>query len=278
MKVYDHFLLVLQAFIFRILINKLFVSNNLKFTIMKTKLFIATCMLIAAFATGQNETFISPKNPDEVTVTPPSFTMTKYSTKVDNILNEYLMNKMTYPYCSKKSRYQGTEVVLFTVTAEGNVTDFKVINSVCHAIDDAIVNAIKSTNGMWKPGRNNNVPVSMTKEVSVAFYIDDLPNKSQPEMFTKWATTAFNKGSVALFEKSDPKKALRFYDEGVNYMPYDKNLLLLRGMCRYELGNQEGALEDWNRMASLGGINMEEYASLVKHMKGYNEVMAILNE
>lgn len=247
---------------------------------MKTQLFIVACILAASIANGQDETFISPKNPGEITVTPPSFTMAKYIQKVDNtaMLNEYLLNKVDYPSKAKKSGYQGTEVILFTVTADGNVTDFKVINSVCHEIDEETIDAIKSTNGMWNPGKNNDVPVSMRKEVSLVFYIDDLSSKTQSKVFNEKAKEAFTKGTFEMYENRNAKKALKLYDQGVTYLPYDKGLLLMRGICKYELGDQKGAVEDWNRITSLGGINMDEYTSLIEKTKGYSEVMAILNK
>lgn len=248
---------------------------------MKTKLFFAGCLLIATIASGQNETVISSKNTGEITVTPPSFNETKISMEADNnsLLNQYLTKNIQYPAQAKNCSYQGTEVVQFTVTADGKVTDFKVINSVCPIIDDEVVSVLKSTSGMWKPGSNNGTPVAMTKEVSFAFCIRELTDKSQSEIFKERAVNAFKKGTVAIYEEGNPKKALKFYNQGINYLPYDKSLLLMRGLCKYELGNQKGAMEDWNRMASLGEtIDMNEFSGLIENMKGYNEAMAVINK
>lgn len=100
------------------------------------------------------------------------------------------------------------------------------------------------------------------------------------EAFMKaWSTEALNKGSVALFDTRNPQKALRNYNRGLRLMPDDESLLLLRGLCKYELGNRAGALDDWNRLKSSGKeINLNEHTARIENMKGYNELMAIMNK
>lgn len=247
---------------------------------MKTTLFFAGCLLIATIVSGQNKTVISPKNPGEITVAPPSFNETTISMEADNnsLLNKYLTKNVQYPAQAKELYFQGTEIVQFTVTPDGQVTDFKIINSVHPKIDEEVIAALKLTNGMWKPGYNNDQPVAMSKEVSLVFFIKKLSKKSQREIFKERATESFKKGTVAIYENRNTKKALKYFNQGINYMPYDQGLLLMRGLCKYELGNQQGALEDWNRLISLGGMKVDKYVSLIENMKGYNEVMAVLNK
>lgn len=247
---------------------------------MKTKVTIAIFMLMAFIAQGQNETLISPDHIDEVKVTPPEFAGISLANSANDLslINSYLLNNLIYPEKSADYFLQGTEVVQFTVTTEGKVTDFKIINSVSKDIDQEMIRVLQNTNGMWKPGYNNNKPVDMLKEVSMLFYLND-QNKPVAEMFRERATGSFNKGSNALFEKHNVNKALRCFNEGIIYLPYDKSLLLMRGICRYEVGDKKGALEDWNRMSSLGEtIDMKEYAEQIKETKGYDELMAILKK
>lgn len=53
----------------------------------------------------------------------------------------------------------------------------------------------------------------------------------------------------------------------------------MRGICRFETGDTEGAKEDWNRMSNLGcEIDMSNYAELIQGMKGYDELMAIIGK
>jgi len=247
---------------------------------MKTKLLFVIFVLLAFVAFGQQETLISPAQIGEIKVTPPEFTgISVAKTTSDlSLISSYLMENVLYPDNDANHGSQGTEVVQFTVTAEGNVTDFKVINSVSWEIDQEIIRVLKTTNGMWKPGYNNNQQVDMTKEVSMVFCLRELEKPVQ-EIFTDWATTSYKKGSKALFEKHNVHKALKCFNEGINYLPYDKSLLMLRGICRYELGNKDGAMEDWNRMSNLGcDIDMSEYAELLQSMKGYEDLMAYIKK
>jgi tetratricopeptide (TPR) repeat protein len=93
------------------------------------------------------------------------------------------------------------------------------------------------------------------------------------------ATEELNKGSIALFEKRNPQKALRKYNRGIKFLPDDESLLIMRGLCKYELGNCTGAIEDWNRLKSLDEeINMNEYTARIENLKGYDELMTIMNK
>lgn len=244
---------------------------------MKKNVIIATIMLLAVFAFGQNQ------NLKEIEVTAPQFTgiknSTDYQTKCANVsIKTYLKENVGFPADAAACRVEGTEVVQFTVTAEGNVADFKIINSVCTEIDNEITHVLKKTNGMWLPGDNNGKPVEMTQEVSMVFCMDKMTSNSITEMFSEKATNYFSSGTVALFEKKNPKKALKFYNYGINYLPYNQNLLLMRGICRYELGDKAGAHQDWNRITNLDGIDLSEYSALVEEMKGYDELMAVLKK
>lgn len=242
---------------------------------MKATLSIAISLLMAFFSFAQNETQISQSNISEIKVTPPEFS-DHIVTNEKSLIGNYMMENFRTP---ENNNAQGTEVVQFTVTSKGKVTDFKVINSVSHAIDQEMIRVLKTTIGMWKPGYNNNNPVDMTKEVSMIFYIEKELKKPTVELFKEWAAVSFRKGNKALFENQNTNKALRFFNEGINYLPYDKSLLLLRGVCRYELGDREGAMEDWNRMSGLGEtIDMSEYAALLQGMKGYDELMAVMKK
>jgi tetratricopeptide (TPR) repeat protein len=175
---------------------------------------------------------------------------------------------------------EGTEVVRFTVTPSGELSDFAIINSVSREIDKEIIRVLETTNGMWIPGNNDNVPTGMTKEVSLAFCIKNNSSKSVTEIFKEKATNCYFAGSKALFEKQNPKKALKYYNWGINYLPNDQSLLLGRGICRYETGDKEGARQDWERLKSLGGFEIEnwELTENAKGLKSYDELTSIFKD
>ncbi len=244
---------------------------------MKTISIFATIMLSAILALGQQHI-------PEIKVTPPQFAGIENASRIQSnsqnaLIDNYLSKYVNYPEIAMFSGFEGTEVVQFTVTTEGNVTDFKIINSVCREIDNEVIWTLKQTDGMWLPGYNNGEPVDMTKEVSVSFCLDKVSSKSVNQIFSEKAKHYFANANKTLYEKHNPKKAIKFYSSGLNYLPYDQSLLLMRGICRYELGDKEGATEDWTRMTSLGvDIDMSEYMTQIEGMKGYEELMAIIKK
>jgi len=222
----------------------------------------------------------------EVKVTAPNFTGQKVLPKITTTttedelspLKDYLLNNIQYPEQSKKMGKEGTEVVQFVVTPEGELTDFNIINSVSKEIDAEVVRVLKTTNQMWNPGMNNETPVAMEKEVSIAFKISTDDNLVNPTDFFLQAKRNFDNGSKKFFIKENNKSALRYYDKAMQYLPNDKAILLSRGMCRYELGDKNGACQDWNRIKTLGGIDGNVYLDNFCEFKGYADMISIFQE
>lgn len=245
---------------------------------MKTIILFISCIIFTGIVLGQEPE----ATVNEVKVTAPKFAGIENATAILNgmkseTINEYLLKNFEY---SGHQFFEGTVVVQFTVTPSGELTDFAIINSVSLQIDQEMIRVLKNTEGMWIPGYSNSVAVEMTKEVSMAIYPRGNSSKSVTEIFTEKATGYFNDGSKNLFEKHNPKKAMKYYTKGINYMPYDKSLLLLRGICRFETGDKEGAHKDWERLNSLGGFDLENsyLTDNMKELKSYNELLGIFTE
>jgi len=253
---------------------------NLKITEMKKLALVPILLCFAIVCLSQNKNSIS-SNLSEVEVSPPSFTgISNYNLLINNAssdpIREYIVKNASYPKHAKNCMVEGVEVVQFTVNETGNVSDIEIINSLCPTIDSEIIRVLKTTNGMWKPGYNNEAPTAMTKEISILYRLYDGGNyNSTSELFKQRATTCFTTGSKHLFQKRNAKKAIKQYDRGIRYLPYDKCLLMTRGLCRHELGDIEGAKSDWKRIRELGGIDMKKMAYDLKNMEGY-EVLAQL--
>ncbi len=242
---------------------------------MKTIILFFLCIIITVIAFGQE-----PKaNVKEIKVTAPKFAGIEKATAILNMgksesINEYLAKNFEL---SGHQFAEGTEVIQFTVTPAGEVTDFKIINSLSREIDEKMIKILETTNGMWIPGFNNNVPAEMTKEVTMAFYAGKTSSKTVAEIFTEKATHCFSAGNKMLFEKQNPKKALKYYNWGINYLPYDQSLLLARGICRFETGDKDGARQDWERLKTLSGIEIEDWdlTENAKGLKSYDELTSI---
>lgn len=86
---------------------------------MKTSLFFVTGMLIATFAFSQNQDV---KEYTNIEIVSPQFKGDLFQS-----INDFLINAVQYPSESKSRGLQGTEVIEFKVTTDGNIKDFTVI-------------------------------------------------------------------------------------------------------------------------------------------------------
>ncbi len=192
----------------------------------------------------------------------------------ESSLRQYLLSNIQYPEESKMWDKEGIEVVHFTVTPQGKIEDIVVINSVSPEIDREVMRVFETTNKMWSPGLKNGELVSMEKEVSIVFCLDGKSKSSKD--FLALAKPNFDKGNKKFFIAKNNKSALRSYNKAICCYPNDKSMLLARGMCRYELGDNEGAYTDWNRIRTLGGIESDEFLKRFVSFKGYNDVVNLL--
>lgn len=207
---------------------------------MKANLFLAAGMLITAITTGQNQKL------NEIEIQASQFQSGSYKSA-----NDFLASNIGYPTELKSYGIQGTEVIQFVVNPKGNLTDFTVINSLSPVIDDYVIEVLKTTNGKWSPGTANGVPVSMEKEVSVVFFLHSI------EQLVKDAKDYLRKGNNLMFEKNNPGKALKYYDWGITLLPYEESLIAMRSLCKFQLGDNEGATKDWGRLKILAERNVK---------------------
>lgn len=225
---------------------------------MKTNVLLVAGLLLASVAFGQY------KVGNEVEVKAPQF-----KTDIYNSIEEFLGTSVEYPPELKSRGIQGTEVIRFYVTPEGNLSSFKVINSISSEIDNNVIEALKITDGKWNPGTVANVSTVMEKEVSVAFFIH-----SEKEMI-KTAKKYQQKANEWMFDKSNPEKALKFYDRGIQLLPNEESLLAARSLCRMQLGDNEGAQSDWDRLTVLAKRNGNEAEEFLANndLKDYSDKM-----
>jgi len=252
--------------------------SNQKIKIMKTKLLLLLlCLVISVPAFSQNEK--DRTTLEQVEVSPPEFTGIEGATRFLNgenanvsLLSQYMLNHVTYPEIDIESIREGKEIIRFTVHPDGSLTDFVVVNSVSPRIDQEVINAMKTTEGMWKPGYNNETIVPMEKEFSMVFKIEGTRS------LQSLAASLYTRGSKLLLIKKNPKRALRHFEQGLVYVPENCPMLMLHGLSLYELGDKERACQDWNRIKALGGIDADGYLENFCEMKGYAEMTEIISK
>lgn len=235
---------------------------------MKTILVVFICLAFFLVSFGQNK--------------PPKFETKKYvmitGDKSCESINDYLRNCVGYPDECLQSKDEGTEMVKFTVTPNGELRNFEVINSVSPTIDKQVIQMLEQTSGMWTPGLKNGNPVTMEKEISILFKYGEFEEFALCRDFKKKATACLNRANKLLLVKNKPEKALKLYNKGIRYCPNEDCLRAARGLCRYELGDIAGAFKDWERM-TIAGIAPEtkELAAKLSDLEGYNQLSQFMN-
>lgn len=250
-------------------------------TIFKRTVILFLCMIISVITFGQEKKQFS----DEikgVKVSPPRFIGSEklpamLNTGEFSTLGEFMSMYIQYPQKSKERLVEGTEVIQFVVSPTGELSDFIVVNSISPEIDAEVIRVLKKTDRMWNPGLNNETPVAMEKEFSISFKLAYGSSDSTTD-FTSEAQLYFKKGNKRFFIKDNSKSALRYYDKAIQYLPNDKALLVTRGMCRYELGDNTGACQDWNRIKTLGGFEGDAYLKNFCDYKGYADMISTIQE
>ena len=247
---------------------------------MKTKILILAIVCLPIFVCGQKNSTLRDALP-KVEVTPPEFTGIASINKLYNSssmedIGSYLSENFQYP--EEACYVEGTAIVQFIITADGELTNFNVINSICPIIDQEFIRVLETTSGMWKPCLNNLEAVDMEKEVSMMF-VANQQNKSNPKAyFAKMAKNHFIKANTLFLENHNLKKALKNYDQTIKYLPYDGSALLVRGLCRYSLGDMVGALSDWERINRPGSFDASTLMDEMTSLKGYDEMMAVIEK
>ncbi len=224
---------------------------------MKTIVYVLLCLLLSFVAIGQENS----ERIDEEISTP---TFTGVENVVELLNNEenksiekYLCSELRKSDLVFETNEAGTAVIKFTVDERGKLSNIEVVNSVCCVLDEELVDILETTDGMWKPAIRDGNHVAMEKEISLAFVCSEVAN-CQEFMMSK-ARKNFDKANQQMMVKNNPKKALRYYNESIKYCPYETSSLLLRGLCKYEVGDKEGAYTDWKRVNELGEIDASEY-------------------
>ncbi len=111
----------------------------------------------------------------ETTVHSPLFEGEKGNVNESLSLNDFIVDELK----DQVFITEGVVEILFTVNADGSVSDIAIKNSVSKTEDNAVINCIEKTSGKWLPGEVDGVPVAMEKRLYVNFL--DLDNVSLQE-------------------------------------------------------------------------------------------------
>lgn len=238
---------------------------------MKKNVMFLAGIAMSLMAHSQNQTQIIL---DELSIITPTYKGISISSQEHEFasINDYLKEWVQYP--QKSYNLIGTEVVEFWVSTTGELTDFKVINSVSYEIDNEVFGSLMETSGKWIPGSVDGEPVNMKSKISLVFK----PNDSYD--LRKIAKQYQEKGNQKLLVVKDPKKALRYFNQAIVLLPNEVSLIAARSLCKYELGDESGARADCKSLNTL--LNTADFhlqavfpEKELNHLAGYSEYVSI---
>ena len=85
---------------------------------------------------------------------------------------EFIDESLLTPLNVRKWGLEGAVVIRFKVLPDRNLSEFQVIQRISSKFDEALMDALEASNGMWNPGTINGLPVPMEKKVTVIFKIE----------------------------------------------------------------------------------------------------------
>lgn len=205
---------------------------------MRQIILLLAFVIISSAVSAQNDK--EPKRTDTMGMIEPEFAGNSETSDIQ----EFLLNNLCHPQYAHKCGIEGTEIIQFKVSPSGNLSEFSILNSVSSECDDAVISALESTGGMWNPGTIDGLPVPMQMKITVIF---------KSEGIEMYKTAQLNKVKADGFLKEGRyKRALKYYNLAIKSCPHHAVPYYRRGMAKYHLGDFDGALNDFNKVADLG--------------------------
>jgi len=149
----------------------------------------------------------------------------------------------------------GHLVANFVVSKKGIADSLKILEGINKDFDKRFVRAFNQARKNFMPAKLNGRYVSVSMLVELRYGAGDV---AIPASFNSQnATVAYNAKAYDV--------ALYYFDLALTGVPFDRDNLFKRGICKLKLGNTAGACEDWKKIKELGGHEADEM--LAKYCK-----------
>ena len=88
---------------------------------------------------------------------------------VEEAFRDYVIQHLTFPRIAIENCISGKVFIQFVVDQNGNVVDERVVRGVDPSLDNEALRLIKSTSGMWTPGKQRGKPVKVRYTFPITF-------------------------------------------------------------------------------------------------------------
>jgi len=88
---------------------------------------------------------------------------------VEEAFRNYVIQNLTFPQIAIENYISGKVFIQFVVDQNGNAVDVQVVRGVDPSLDNEALRLIKSTSGMWTPGKQRGKPVKVRYTFPIIF-------------------------------------------------------------------------------------------------------------
>ncbi|WP_430935526.1 energy transducer TonB [Saccharicrinis sp. 156] len=223
------------------------------------RIILATCAMLIACLSFAQMTRLS-----ENIVESPKFNGTSSWYYDDESDCSSICQYLKYDLEGNANYSEGVVNVLFTINADGTLSNFTIKNSVSSATDNAVLKSIESTSGMWRPGMVNGTPAQMQREIFISFYdpahgtLKEQGNANLQIAVKKYHAAVNLKNSLTLSEARALKKAnnklksaIKLLETAERFLPSEPSVVFWQAATYEQVGNEMLKTEKLNEFESL---------------------------
>jgi tetratricopeptide (TPR) repeat protein len=150
----------------------------------------------------------------------------------------------------------GQLVASFIVSKDGIADSLKILEGIDDIFNKRFAKIFTSERKSWKPAVLNGKYVAVEMMIELRYSGSEVALRASD----------FSRDGSREYYNKNYAQAIYYFDKALENVPFDKDNLYKRGMCKMRLGNINGACEDWNKIKALGGVNNVD-ALLEKYCK-----------
>ncbi len=201
----------------------------------------------------------------ETLVTPPQFNgveNTNYNSN-SSMLNQFVNNNIQNNLFD-----HGVVVVLFTINENGSVSNITVTNPVSDVTNNAVVECVKKSTGLWTPGKVDGKPVAMEKEIHVQFTdptgssLEEMANQNLVRGLKNYQLAMYLKHKFTLTQEQAESKSAKKINRAINYLdiankyqPQEASIVFWQACIYKQAGDEIKSIEKMNRFNELTNAN-----------------------
>ncbi len=201
----------------------------------------------------------------ETLVTPPQF-MGAENTNYDSNTSKF--NQFADKYVENDLTSNGVVVVLFTINKDGSVSDINLLNSVSNSTNNAVINCIEKSSGLWTPGKVNGNPVAMEKEIHFRFSdpsgpsLEEMANSNLEKGLKNYQLGLYISEKFHLTQEQAEKKSCKKFNRAIKYLeiankyqPQEPSIIFWQACVYEKTGNEMMSIEKKNRFDEMSDMN-----------------------